>query len=279
MSVRYLSGTSLFFLCVLVSGCGAQVQNTSDAPQVQFQRQQFQRPENCLPCHQRQYNELHSSVKSGYRNVSPLFNGLEAAANLVNGGLLRPVYKDSTVVLPDGTPLNTNMYSSPVLTETRQVQAAFCLTCHNANIEILGENTAFREVPQLPGFLASFRPEIFRPLRDYHLADANGNQLLPAAPGGNPPAGAQPSLGAAGITCDFCHDENGPDLNRSFQMDGFANTSLLLNQSNVKVGPFAFPVAVKNHFHVVSNDPNLIGFLRAGAFCNACHDVRVPPGI
>jgi hypothetical protein len=27
---------------------------------------------------------------------------------------------------------------------------------------------------------------------------------------------------------------------------------------------------------VVSNDQNLIGFLRAGAFCNACHDVRVP---
>ncbi len=276
MSIRYLSGTVVCFLCVLVSGCSTQVQNTPNTPQVQFMQQQFQRPENCLPCHQRQYDELHSSVKSGYRNVSPLFNGLESAANLVNGGLLRPVYKDSPVVLTDGTPLNTNMYSSPILTETRQVQAAFCLTCHNANIEILGENIALREVPQLPGLLTSFQPELFRPLRDYHLVDANGNQLLPPTPGADPPPGAQPSLGAAGVTCDFCHDENGPDLNRSFQMDGFANTSFLLNQSNAKVGPFPFPVAVKNHFHVVSNDQNLIGFLRAGAFCNACHDVRVP---
>ena len=44
-----------------------------------------------------------SAVKSGYRNVSPLFNGLESAGNLINGGLLRPVYIDSTIVLPDGT--------------------------------------------------------------------------------------------------------------------------------------------------------------------------------
>lgn len=286
MSVRYLSGMFVLVLCVLVFGCGAQVQNTPEAPQVQFQHQQFQRPENCLPCHQRQYDELHSSVKSGYRNVSPLFNGLESAGNLVNGGLLRPVYKNSTIVLPDGTLLNTNMYSSPVLTETRQVQAGFCLTCHNANVEILGDITGSPEVallaglgtcnPAPPAGKACFQPQSFRPLRDYHMVDANGNQLLPATPGGDPPPGAQPSLGAAGITCDFCHDENGPDLNRSLQIDGFANTSLLFNQSDVKVGPFLFPVAVKNHFHLASNDPNLISFLRAGAFCNACHDVRVP---
>lgn len=286
MSVRYLSGIFVLVLCVLVFGCGAQVQNTPEAPQVQFVPQRFQRPENCLPCHQRQYDELHSSVKSGYRNVSPLFNGLESAGNLVNGGLLRPVYKNSTIVLPDGTLLNTNMYSSPVLTETRQVQAGFCLTCHNANVEVLGDITGFPEVAQLAGLgtcnpappagKTCFQPQSFRPLRDYHMVDANGNQLLPATPGGDPPPGAQPSLGAAGITCDFCHDENGPDLNRSLQMDGFANTSLLFNQSDVKVGPFLFPVAVKNRFHLASNDPNLISFLRAGAFCNACHDVRVP---
>jgi len=55
------------------------------------------------------FDELRSAVKSGYRNVSPLFNGLESAGNLVNGGLLRPVYKDSAVVLPDGITLNTNI--------------------------------------------------------------------------------------------------------------------------------------------------------------------------
>ena len=242
-----------------------------------FRQQQFQRPEKCLPCHQRQFDELRQAVKSGYRNVSPLFNGLEAAGNLVNGGLLRPVYKDSTVVLTDGTLLNTNMYTSPVLTETRQVQAGFCFTCHNANIEVLSdEDRTKREVPQLQGLGSNFQPDQFRPLRDYHLVDANGNQVFPVEPGGDPPPGSLPSLGAAGITCDFCHDLSGPDLNRSFYQDGFANTSLLLNQSIEKVGPFPFPVAVKGAFHVASNDPNKISFLRAGAFCNSCHDVRVP---
>ena len=278
-------------LCLLGLGCGTQVQSVANPPsgnppQVTFNAQAFQRPENCLPCHQRQFDELHSAVKSGYRNVSPLFNGLESAGNLVNGGLLRPVYKDSTVVLPDGTPLNTNMFTSSPLTETRQVQAGFCFTCHNANIEVLGEDPTLREIPQITGLgtcnpappagQSCFQPGLFRPLRDYVLVDANGNQILAPAPGGDPPTGAQPSLGAAGITCDFCHDVTGPDLSRSFQMDGFGNTSLLLSQTELKVGPFLFPVAVKNNFHVASNDPNRIAFLRAGAFCNACHDVRVP---
>ena len=205
-------------------------------------------------------------MKSGYRNVSPLFNGLESAGNLVNGGLLRPVYKDSTIVLPDGTLLNTNMFTSPILTETRQVQAGFCFTCHNANIEVLGEDPTTREVPQLAGLgtcnpappagQQCFQPQLFRPLRDYVMVDANGNQILPATPGGDPPPGALPSLGAAGITCDFCHDENGPDLNRSFQMDGFGNTEPVAESDGVESGPFLFPVAVKNNFHVASNDPN-----------------------
>ncbi len=287
MLLRVLSATvGASVLCLLEVGCATQVQSVASPPQVSFNAQAFQPPQNCLPCHQRQFDELRSAVKSGYRNASPLLNGLEVAGNLLNGGLLRPVYKDSTIVLPDGTLLNTNLYTSPVLTETRQVQAGFCFTCHNADVELLGEDPAKREVPQLAGLgtcnppppagQQCFQPELFRPLRDYGLVDANGNQILPSVPGGDAPPGALPSLGAAGVTCDFCHDENGPDLRRSLQMDGFANTSLVLDQTNVKVGPFPFPVAVKNNFHVVSNDPNRIAYLRAGAFCNACHDVRVP---
>ncbi len=80
-----------------------------------FRNQDYQRPEKCLPCHQRQYDELRSSVKSGYRNVSPLFNGLETSGNFLGGGLLAR-YTDSPVVLPDGTPLNTNMFTSSPLT-------------------------------------------------------------------------------------------------------------------------------------------------------------------
>ncbi|MBV8730855.1 MAG: hypothetical protein JO336_13705, partial [Acidobacteriia bacterium] len=88
--------------------------------------------------------------------------------------------------------------------------------------------------------------------------------------------GAQPSLGSAGITCDLCHNVQGPDFNRSFQADGFANTSLQLGESIEKVGPFSLAVAPKGNFHVASNDAGKIAFLRSGAFCNACHDVRVP---
>src|SRR5258708_39080088 len=106
-------------LYLLEPGCGTQVRSVVNPPQVSFNPQAFQPPQNCLPCHQRQFDELRSAVKSGYRNVSPLFNGLESAGNLENGGLLPPVRKDITVVRPDATALDTNMYSSPVLTETR----------------------------------------------------------------------------------------------------------------------------------------------------------------
>lgn len=245
----------------------------TDSP---FKDQQYNRPENCLPCHQRQYDELHSSVKSGYRNVSPLFNGLETSGNLLSGGLLRPVYSDSAKVLPDGTPLNTNMFTTQSFVNNRQVQAGFCYTCHNAHVERLANDPKFREVEELSGIQGNFRPDLFRPLRDYHLVDSQGHQVLPTEPGGDPPPGSKPSLGAAGITCDMCHNVGGPDLNRSFQHDGFANMSLLLNHTVEKVGPFSFPVAVKDNFHVSSNDPNKIAFLRSGAFCNTCHDVRVP---
>lgn len=275
-------------LWACLAGCGAgsttvaDVQSTtgsqsSGSPvEVQFKAQTYQPPKNCLPCHQRQYDELHSSVKSGYRNVSPLFNGLEFSSNLLSGGLLRPVYSDSTVVLPDGVPLDTNMFTTPLLTETRQVQAGFCYTCHNAHIERAGNDPALREVPPIAALGANFVPQLLRPLRDYHLVDANGNQELPATIGGYPPTGAGPSLGAGGITCDFCHNVQGPDLERSFQMDGFANMSLKLGESVEKTGPFLQPVAVKGNFHVATNDPNRIAFLRSSALCNACHDVRVP---
>ncbi len=104
--------------------------NPTESP---FKDQDYQRPEKCLPCHQRQYDELRSSVKTGYRNVSPLFNALELAGNLLNGGLLRPVYADSvkTTTAADGSiiPLNTNLFTTPAFVNVNQVRAGFCLTC------------------------------------------------------------------------------------------------------------------------------------------------------
>ncbi|HEY2379597.1 MAG TPA: hypothetical protein VGK48_00325 [Terriglobia bacterium] len=251
---------------------------TGNPTTVPFKSQDIQPAENCLPCHQRQYDELRSSVKSGYRNVSPLFNALETAGNLITGGVLRPVYADSNKTLPNGQPFNTNMFTSSPIANLQQMRAGFCYTCHNANFERRADNPALREVPELQQTGNAFRPDLLRPLRDYHLVDSSGHQVLPDTIGGLPPANSLPSPGAAGISCDFCHNEGGPDLTRSFKGDGFANTSLILNQSEEKVGPFLFPVAPKGNFHTVSNDPNKISYLKSGAFCNTCHDVRLPGG-
>jgi hypothetical protein len=254
---------------------------TGNGDSVPFKSQPIQQPQNCLPCHQRQFDELRQSVKSGYRNVSPLFNGLETAGNYLTGGQLRPVYSDSTKVDTNGQPLTTNMFTSSPIADGLEFRAGFCLTCHNANYERLANDPTQREVPEVVTGAASavgggFRPDLFRPLRDYHMVDSSGAQVIPATIGAYPPSGALPSKGTAGISCDFCHNVGGPDLTRSFQKDGFGNTSLILNSSIEKVGPFPFPVNVKNQFHVSSNDQSKISFIKSAAFCNACHDVRLP---
>ncbi len=182
-------------------------------------------------------------MKSGSRNVSPLFNGLELSANFLNGGLLRPVYADSskTLTLADGTivPFTTNMFTTPIFQNVNQLRAGFCLGCHNGPLmKASDSDPTLREVPELAGTGANFVPETLRPLRDYHMVDSNGNQILPASIGGDPPPGSGPSLGAAGITCDMCHNLQGPDLNRSVQGDGFANNSIDYNHTIEKVGPF-----------------------------------------
>jgi hypothetical protein len=266
------------FISILVFGvvpvCAQRA--VGNPPSYSLKSQPYQRAEACVPCHQRQYDELQISVKSGYRNVSPLFNSLEMASNFLTGGAIRPVYSDSTKVASDGTPLRSSMFTTPLYTNLSQVQAGFCLSCHNPHIVQMGNDAQTRDVPELAHVGADFQPELFRPLRDYALVDAAGHQVLPTEPGGPVPPGAGPSLGAQGISCDVCHNVTGPDLDRSFQRDGFANTSLKLLNSVGKVGPFPFPVAAKGNFHVVDQDPQRRDYLRSANFCNACHDVRVP---
>jgi hypothetical protein len=239
----------------------------------------------CKACHPRQYFEMKQAVHFGYRNVSPLFNGLEVASNFLTGGLVRPVYGDSTKKLPDGSPLNTNMFTTPLFKDVAQANAGFCYTCHQALMERKGEDPNQRAVPEIATG-ADFRPDLLRPLRDYNILDVNGNQALPLEPGGPMPTdaatcgeeggcGGDP-LSTTGITCDSCHNVAGPDLNRSFQHDGFGNMSMLLNDTIEKVGQFSQAIAVAGGFHVASNDPDKINYLNNSAFCNACHDVRVP---
>jgi hypothetical protein len=228
---------------------------------------------------------MKQAVHSGYRNVSPVFNGLEVAGNFFTGGLLRPVYGDSPKKLSGGDPLNTNNLSTPMFKDVLQADAGFCYTCHQALILRKGEDPTQRTVPEISTGL-DFRPDLLRPLRDYNILDANGNQALPADPGGPVPSDAATCgvdggcagdpLSTTGITCDSCHDVAGPDLNRSFQRDGFANMSLLLNATMEKVGQFHFAAPVSQAFHVASTDPAKINFLSNSAFCNSCHDVRVP---
>jgi hypothetical protein len=239
----------------------------------------------CKACHPRQYFEMKQAVHFGYRNVSPVFNGLEVASNFFTGGLVRPVYGDSTKKLSDGAPLNTNNLTTPAFKDVLQADAGFCYTCHQALIELKGEDPTQRVVPEIATG-TDFRPDLLRPLRDYNILDAKGNQALPLQPGGPMPTDAVTCgvdggcagdpLSTTGITCDSCHDVAGPDLNRSFQGDGFANMSLLLNASMEKVGQFTSPVGVNGEFHVASNDKAKMDYLSNSAFCNACHDVRVP---
>jgi hypothetical protein len=239
----------------------------------------------CKACHPRQYFEMKQAVHFGYRNVSPIFNGLEVASNFFTGGLVRPVYGDSTKTGSNGKPLNTNLFTTPQFTDVLQADAGFCYTCHQALMELKGEDPTARQVPEIDTG-ANFRPDLLRPLRDYHILDANGNQALPLTPGGPLPTDAATCgvdggcagdpLSTTGITCDSCHDVAGPDLNRSFQGDGFANMAMKLNLTTEKVGQFTGAVQVSENFHVASNDPNKINYINNSAFCNACHDVRVP---
>jgi hypothetical protein len=239
----------------------------------------------CKACHPRQYFEMKQAVHFGYRNVSPVFNGLEVASNFFTGGAVRPVYGDSTKKLSNGQPLNTNLLSTPIFTDVAQANAGFCYTCHQALMERKGEDPTQRAVPEIATGSA-FRPDLLRPLRDYNILDAFGDQVLPAQPGGQLPTDAATCgmdggcsgdpLSTTGITCDSCHDVSGPDLNRSFQHDGFANMSMVLTNSIEKAGQFTGAMAVSGAFHIASTDPNKIDYINNSAFCNACHDVRVP---
>jgi hypothetical protein len=233
--------------------------------------------------------------------------GLQAIQNN-----LRPVYTDT----PRQMVNNRNMVHplGEVVRSANQMRAAFCVGCHNPVAINIGEIEAHREVPEWDGALTmrdvdgdgDAEPVIvprdpnslasvnsIRPLRDFHLVTGDGcgpfglkklgscEQVFPAAPGGPPPPGALPSLGAASITCDHCHNVLGPDHARSLQNDGFANTTHLFDISgidlmSIKTGPFPNPVPVRDTFHTASSNPDNINYIRSSLFCNSCHDVRPP---
>jgi len=127
--------------------------------------------------------------------------------------------------------------------------------------------------PNSPRFIAGNN---IRPLRDYHLVDAQGQQVLPAEFGGPPPPGARPSIGAFGVSCDHCHNVQGPDFMRSLQEDGFANTTHQVAFTTIKTGPFKNAFPVRGNFHQATNDDARINYLRSSLLCNSCHDVRPP---
>jgi hypothetical protein len=126
--------------------------------------QDFQRMETCDTCHERQFDETIQSVKSGYRAVSPLFNGLEIASNflLTIGFLqnpvinLRPLYQDPT--FPD-LPSGRNLVSAEGGYQNQnEIRSGLCIGCHDGAQLLRGENIMTREIPEWTGRLVSRIP-------------------------------------------------------------------------------------------------------------------------
>ena len=290
------------WLAPILAACSSKVTEKPAGPDFVDAPQTYLAPEECAPCHARQYDETLQSVMSGYRAVSPPMNALELAGNfLAQPALeaaairnnLRPTYQ-----VPTGpeSPTGENSVSADTLDDANEARSAFCIGCHAPHAVLGGEDPDRREIPEWtarfgdpdPGCaetssVVCFRPiEGARPLRDHHLVDAEGRQLFPEAPGGPPPAGASPSPGAHGISCDVCHCARGPDLDRSLQGDGRANGAFRLEPGYFKVGPFADALPAGpgageyQTAHLSSAAPDDIAYITSSDFCIACHDVRLP---
>jgi hypothetical protein len=71
---------ALIVLC-FATALSAQT-STGNPTGVTFPFQQFSDASGeCKACHPRQYFEMKQAVHFGYRNISPIFNGLEVASN------------------------------------------------------------------------------------------------------------------------------------------------------------------------------------------------------
>ncbi len=277
--------------------------------------QPYLSPEECARCHPRQFRENAQAVHSGYRNYSPTFNLLEISSNFAiqtvnaldattetfnrteeseNGDLLfqtnlRPIYTKPNFVTLDP--------SDPSVSVSN-MRAGLCVGCHGGHGLGVGaraeaglnvnESRVNRDIPTWdPTDIANQvtfndRGQLVvtgantRPLRDFHFVDDAGNQVMPEEFGGYPPAGARTSLMGYGIHCDYCHNAVQPDMERSLQEDGFANTSLRLLYSAFKAGPFPNAFPPLDDFHASTNRRERIEYIRSGMFCNGCHDVRIP---
>ncbi len=269
-------------------------------------------PVECARCHPRQFRENAQAVHSGYRNFSPTFNTLEIGSNyaiqLVNaldattdlfqrteGGELlfrtnlRPVYADANFV---------TLNPSNRAVDGENMRAGLCVGCHAGHGLGLGiqgdaglnvnESRVRRDIPpwnprDLAGhitFNERGQPVVTgadtRPLRDFHFVNDAGQQVLPAEFGGLPPPGSRTTMMGYGIHCDYCHNVVEPDLERSLQGDGFANTSLRLLFSSFKAGPFVNAFPPLDDFHMSTNRRERIEYIRSPMLCNGCHDVRIP---
>src|SRR5580700_2643424 len=110
--MRIQTTLSILVLLFLAGALSAQTPTGNPTGVVFVFQQMSDASGECKACHPRQYFEMKQAVHFGYRNVSPLFNGLEVASNFFTGGLLRPVYGDSNKKLSNGQPLNTNMLTT-----------------------------------------------------------------------------------------------------------------------------------------------------------------------
>lgn len=268
---------------------------------------QFRENSQAVHSGYRNFSPTFNALELSSNHAIQLVNALDATTDLFNreeesedGSLifrtnLRPVYNDPNYATLDP--------ASPQV-DNQSIRAGLCIGCHgghglglgaaeNAGLNINPSRVRQDIPPWDPTDVAGHitfndrgQPVVTgpdtRPLRDFHFvgregeSSREGEQVLPEEFGGLPPPGSRTSMMGYGIHCDYCHNVVEPDVERSLQGDGFANTSLRLLYSAFKAGPFVNAFPPLGNFHMSTNRRERIEYIRSPMLCNGCHDVRVP---
>ena len=116
------------------------------------------------------------------------------------------------------------------------------------------------------GVLQDFRPDLIRPLRDYHLVDAQGRQVLPDQIGRCRSRRRRAIAGGHGHHLRSLPQRWRAPISTAVSSMTASRTpaSNSITRSK-KSGRSHFPVMAKGDFHVASNDQNKISLLRSSA--------------
>ena len=204
----------------------------------------------CAICHPRQYQEWQGSMMH-YSAISPVFSALELLLNKMPG----PGHAEgalSAARLPALKDLAGNV------TADRQGDL-LCQSCHNPI-------DAARIYPDPDLALEQIDPEQ-NPYPVIHGPDdSTPNDVRPLTE-------FYSDVGKRGISCDFCHQVTGPNLDVVSPVrtgDGIANMSINYQGGIDKQGPVYFTTRNPVHGSVENS------YISSSEFCGGCHDVRLP---